>query len=238
MGTGIHQIIDRQLKRWDMEARARREAEEQRPGRPPAVRPWVTISRSFGSGGGEVARRLAETLGYEIFDREILEVLMHEGRFRAAILESLDERDRSSLDLWVEGLVRGRMVDKQEFHRRLTGVLGAIALHGHAIIIGRGANFVLDGSRGLHTRIVAPFTQRAETISRLRGIPYGEAEKLVRQTDEDRAGYIRSYFHRDIEDPLGYDLILNTAAIGVETAVGLIERALRQKLGKVPHIQF
>lgn len=238
MSSGIHHIIDRQIRRWEVEAQARKEAERQRPGRPAVVRPWVTISRMFGSGGGEIAQSLAATLGYQIFDREILEVLLQEGHFRQAILESLDERDRSSLELWVEGIVRGHLIDKKDFLRVLVGVLGSIALHGHAVIVGRGANYVLDSGRGLHVRVVAPFPQRVETIARLRRIPFEEAEKLVHHTDGDRSHFIRTYFHREIEDPLGYDLIVNTAGIGVESAVGLIERALRQKLAKVPSIQF
>ena len=109
MTTGIHQIIDRQIKRWEMEARERRATADVFQSRPAIIRPWVTVSRAFGSGGGEIARRLASKLSYEIIDKEILDVLIQEGHFRKAMVESLDEQDRSSLELWVDGLLHGRL---------------------------------------------------------------------------------------------------------------------------------
>lgn len=238
MTSGIDQIIDRQIKRWELEAQMRRRAEKEKPGRVTMMRPWVTISRSFGSGGGEIARRLASNLGYQIFDREIVEVLIREGTFREAIVASLDEKDRSALELWVDGILRGKLVDKGDYLRDLVAVLSSIAMHGHAVILGRGANFVLDKNRGLHLRVVAPLSQRIETICRLRGLPYDEAEGLVHKTDEERAAFIRHHFHQDVDSPLAYDFILNTAGIGVEAAVNMIERALRQKLGHKAQVQF
>jgi len=238
MGSGIHHIIDRQVRRWEAEARARRQAIHDPAVQQPSIRPWVTISRAFGSGGGEIAHRLATALGYQIFDREILDVIVEEGRFRSAILEYLDERDRSSLEIWIQGILHGNLVDKGDYLRTLIGVLGSIAMHGHAIIIGRGANFVLDHRRGVHVRVVAPLPQRVETIGRLRSLSYAEAEKLVLDTDHERAAFIRHHFHRDIDDPLAYDLTVNTGWIGIEGAIALIEHGLRRKLAHQPNVRF
>jgi cytidylate kinase len=238
MSTGIHQIIDRQIRRWEVEARARRELAAERPGQPTPVLPWVTISRAFGSGGGEVAQRLSARLNYPIVDKEILEVLVQEGHLRAAVVEALDERDRSSLDVWVDGILRGRLQDKDDYLRTLVRVIGGIAIHGHSVIIGRGANFILDSAHGLNVRIVAPREQRIETIRRIRDLEEDAAGKLVDRIDGERSAYIHRHFHRDIEDPLAYDLILNTAGIGIDLAVELIDRSLRQKLGPLPHVRF
>jgi cytidylate kinase len=237
--SGIHQIIDRQIRAWEMEAEARRRASQDEALAAPALRPWVTISRAFGSGGGEIAQRVAAALGYQIFDREILDVIVQEGRFRAAIIESLDERERSSLDLWAEGLLHGALIDRGDYLRTLAGVLGSIAFHGHAVIVGRGANFLLDSSRGLHVRIVAPEDMRIVSIRRRRGMEDAEAaRRLVRQTDEERSAYIEKQFHRLADDPLAYDLMINTARIGVESAVDLIVRALRLKLAAAANVRF
>ena len=238
MTTGIHHLIDRQIRRWEAEAQARRELLAGKPGQPAPVLPWVTISRAFGSGGGEIAQRLAARLNYPIVDKEILEVLVQEGHLRAAIVESLDERDRSSLEVWVEGILRGKLQDKDDYHRTLVRLIGGIAIHGHCIIVGRGANFILDSSRGLHARIVAPLPQRIETISRIRGVDETEAAKLVEKVDAERSAFIRRLFHRDIEDPIAYDLLINTARIGMDLAVDLIERSLRQRLGVLPNVIF
>ena len=238
MSSQIHKIIDQQVRRWGLEAESRRASARESSGVPAPLRPYVTIGRMFGSGGGEVAQRLAAKLGYEIFDKEILEVIVLEGHFRSAMLETLDERDRSSLEIWVDGLLHGSIVDKGDYFRRLVRVLGSIAMHGHAVIIGRGANFVLDPAKGLHVRMVAPKGHRVEAIRQLRGISYGEAERLVSQIDHERAAFVQHHFHRDIHDPIGYDLVLNTAGTGITGAVELIERALRWKLGAQPAIRI
>ncbi len=238
MTSGIHQIIDRQIRRWELEAKRRRESAQLYSDRPSPIRPWITISRSFGSGGGEIAQRLSTRLDFEIFDRGIVDTIIQEGAFRSAILESLDERDRSSLELWFEGLLRGRLVDKEDYLRSLVHVIGVIALHGRAILIGRGSNFILESDHGIHVRITAPLEQRIETITGLKAIPVDEARKMVQQIDDERAAFIRRHFHREIEDPLAYDMILNMARLGIDTAVELIERGLREKLASRPHAQF
>ncbi len=238
MNLVIHQMIERQIRSWEMEALARQRATPEHADLQHPMRPVVTISRSFGSGGGEIARRLASNLGYQIFDREIVDVLTQEGRFRKAIIDSLDESDRSSFEDWVDTLLRGKLADKSDYLRTLVGVIGSIAIHGHAVIVGRGANFILDPDRGLNVRIVAPLAQRVETICRLRALPYDEAENLVHRTDRDRATFIRHQFDHHPDDPLTFDLLLNTDGIGVEAAVNLIEIALRKKLGQRCRVQF
>jgi cytidylate kinase len=238
MASGIHLIIERQIQSWELEARMRRQAAKKQPGRPTPMRPYVAISRAFGSGGGEIARRLGAKLGYHIFDREILDILVKEGRFRTAILDSLEERDRSAFEVWVDGLLRGRLAHEGDYMRTLAGVLGSIAMHGHAVILGRGANFILDPGRGLHVRIVAPVTQRIETISRLRSVDHEEAKRLVQRTDRQRASFVKRSFDADLNDPLAYDIILNTAGLGIEAAVNLTERTLRMKLGGKANVQF
>ena len=238
MTSGVHQIIDRQIKQWEMAARARREEAAAEPARPARLHPWVTISRAFGSGGGEIARRLSARLGYQIFDKEIVDVLIQERPMLAAMPGLLDERDRSSLEVWVEGLLRGRLVDKADYLRMLVRVLVSIGIHGHAIIVGRGANFILDSENGLHVRIDSPQSRRIEAVSHAHSISRGEAERHVQQVDQERAAFIRRHFHREVDDPLGYDLVINTASIGPDAAVELIDRALREKLGVRGNVEF
>jgi cytidylate kinase len=238
MASEIELRIERLLNSWQLESRMRRQAARKQPVRPVPLRPYVALSRSFGSGGGAIVRRLSEKLGYQVFDREILEAVVNVGRFRAEILESLDDRDRSQYEIWVDSLLRGPLANRGEYLRTLVGVLVSVAMHGHVVIIGAGGNLILDPGRGLHVRVVAPAVQRSETIGRLRAIPHDEAQRLLQETDARRIAFIREHFEADLDDPLAYDLVLNTAGIGVEAAVSLIERALRLKLANNPHVQF
>jgi cytidylate kinase len=212
MPTGIHRIIDHQMRKWELEASARRDAPQASAAEAPLVHPCITIARQVGSGGGKVAHGIAAALGWPLCDREILDTIALEGRIRSQILELLDERDRSALQIWVEGILRGRLADKEDYLRALVHAVGSVAAHGPAVFVGRGANFILGPGRGLHLRVMAPVEGRVARLRETRGLADAEARTLVERTDADRAAFIRRHFHREIDDPLAYDLVCNTAA--------------------------
>lgn len=238
MTSGVHQIIDRQIRHWEMEARAREAALKESPDRPLRFRPWVTVSRAIGAGGSEIARGLAARLNFHVVDREIVEVLVREQHSQRALIESLDERDRSSLDVWVESLLHGHILYKGDYLRTLMSVLHSIALHGRVVIMGRGANFILQPDHGLHVRVTAPFSKRVAAVMQRLGVSRDEAERRVSQTDQEKSAFIQGYFHHSIDDPLGYDLILNMAGLENEPAVDLVEQTLRRKLAGRADVDF
>jgi cytidylate kinase len=227
MPTGIHRLIDHQMRKWEFEAAARRESRQESPpeslAEKPVIHPCITIARQIGAGGGEIARGIASILGRPLCDREILDTIAGEGRIRTQILELLDERDRSALQIWIEGILRGRLADKEDYLRALVHAVGSVAAHGPAVFLGRGVNFILGPGRGLHLWVVAPVEHRVETLRARRGLTESEARALIEGTDADRAAFVRRHFHREIDDLLAYDLVLNTAsastAWGVETAL-------------------
>ncbi len=238
MASVIHRIIDNQIRTWEAAAERRRAEAREEAERPQSIRPCITIARMIGSGGGEIAQLLSKRLGWQVFDREIVEVIIRQGHFREAILMALDERDRSSVELWVDGLIHGSLVDKGDYHRTLIRVLTSISMHGHAIIIGRGAPHVLDPRRTLNVRIVAPKAVRIDAIARSRAIAHAQAASVVEETDHERAAFILKHFHRSIDDPTGYDLTINTGGLGIEAASDLILTALRLKLGALTNVQL
>jgi cytidylate kinase len=238
MASVIHRIIDNQIRTWEAAAERRRAEEREEAERLPTIRPCITMGRMIGSGGGEIAQQLSTRLGWQVFDREIVEVIVRQGHFREAIMKTLDEHDRSSVELWVDGLIHGTLVDKEDYHRILVRVLTSISVHGHAIILGRGGTFVLDPRRTLNVRIVAPRAVRIEAVARSRAIPASRAAEFVEETDRERAAFILKYFHRPIDDPTAYDLTIDTGGLSREAATELIDTALHLKLGALPNVQF
>jgi cytidylate kinase len=85
----------------------------------------------------------------------------------------------------------------------------------------------------LRVRAVAPFEIRARRIAAREGIALKDAERKVRAADASRAAFIRKVYHRDIDDPLGYDLMVNTEALGAEHAAEAVHAALVNKLGGI-----
>jgi hypothetical protein len=231
MPTGIHLIIDHQMRKWEIEASARRKSPEGEsrasPATVPVVHPCITIARQIGAGGGEIARRIASVLDRPLCDREILEAIAGEGRIRSQILALLDERDRSALRIWIEGILRGRLADKEDYLRALVHAVGSVAAHGPAVFVGRGVNFIFGPERGLHLRVVAPVERRVETLRASRGLAEAEARALLERTDADRAAFVRRHYHREIDDPLGYDLVLNTGFTPLASCVEAVLAAWR-----------
>ena len=104
------------------------------------------------------------------------------------------------------------------------------ALKGNVIIYGRGGQDLLKGIDSVfRVRIIAPFEDRVERWAEREWLDPDLARVLVRKSDQQRAGFIKYYFDRDWNDPLGYDLMLNTQHLSEETAVKLICDGVKDK---------
>lgn len=113
----------------------------------------------------------------------------------------------------------------------LRHVILRIGREGRAVLVGRGANFLLRPAGGLRVRTVGPAAERAETLARVEGIAIDEARRRVAESDAAQRAFVRQAFQRDIEDPAGYDLVLSPLALGLPAAAAAVLAAARAKLG-------
>ena len=231
--THLDHLMDRQANLWELRRRAAHEGGEKARRELAHLKegPWLTISKQLGSGAVDLANRLAERLGWQVFDREILEAISRHTQARETMLVRLDERERG----WIEDSLARLLVPgdpgKAAFQRELLRVVLALGHQGRTILLGRGANWLLDFRYGLRVRVVELPEERARTLARLEGIAPAAARERLQQDDAARAAYIRQTFHRDIDDPLGYDMIVNLAAMSPDAAADAVEAGLRRKLG-------
>ena len=214
----IEQIIDDQVKRWE-----RIRSEE---GRVETTRPVITFSREPGSGGGIIAKEIAEQLELDFFHHEIIQKMAESASISKRLLETLDERGLSVLDDWTSTLVNEKHLWPDQYLRHLLNVVGAIGRHGGAVIVGRGASFILPPESNLRVRVVAPLETRVNNVVRDFKVPYNEAKRRVIKTESDRRAFIRKYFHEDVAAAVNYDLIINTGKLGIKEAVEAIKGAL------------
>ncbi|MCA9727533.1 MAG: cytidylate kinase-like family protein [Candidatus Eisenbacteria bacterium] len=220
----IQQIVDAQAKRWQVE----RQAETERHGAPTGpepIRPWITIAREYGSGGTAVGEAIAARLGFQFYDRAILDAIAQESKYRREFVESVDERRRSAIEAHVEALLHGESFARSDFLRYLTHVLLTIGKTGHAVILGREAHLILPAQEGLSVRIVAPFAQRVATVADRLGLSPEDAAEQVRSVDRQRAEFRKVHFHLDAWRTDDYDLVLNMARTSSAGAVALIQTA-------------
>jgi hypothetical protein len=206
-----------------------------RPTPATAAAPAITISRVLGIPGGEIAVRLGAQLGYPVFDRQVLDAVASDGRLGDRIVDALDEGKRSALDAWIAGLVGDRrVIDPIGFHHMVARAIRGIALHGGAIILGRGANFVLRGTDAFRVRLVAPLEVRLRAVAGgLEGrapVTFSAAKAAIEKHTRERAEHMRRHFHAEIDDPRAYDAIFNLRRLDPDLAAGLILEAYRRAI--------
>lgn len=188
----------------------------------------ITISRESGSGGTILAEKLAKELGFDLFHQEVIQEMAQSADISSRIMETLDEKGLSVLEDSIAAMIRDRHLWPDQFLKYLMKVIGTIGKHGRAVIVGRGAQFILPQDETLRVRVIAPLLVRIHTISHELDISETEAQKMILKTDANRRSFSRKYFYADVSDPINYDLVINTARMGIETAVKTIIAALNQ----------
>ncbi|HLH60766.1 MAG TPA: cytidylate kinase-like family protein [Ktedonobacteraceae bacterium] len=205
----------------------------------------VTISREYGSGGGEIAARLAQYLGWQLVDHEVvvevakaLGVSEAEAQIHDERAEGLISRILTSMQLVEPVMLIGPgtlpEANEQKYRNALRDVVEAAVTQGHVVIVGRGAQMLLAQRRDiLHARIVAPLDLRIAYVMRREGLNQNDARSRVQMKDRDRLRYLQAEYHQSPEDAHLYDLVVNTAVIDLDGAVDLIALALERKALKL-----
>jgi len=214
----VSQIVEEQVHRWQIQHKATPEKK--------APVPVVTLSREPGSGGRIVAQNIAARLGFEVFHQEVLHEMAQRAEVSKRLLATLDERGLSILEDWISSLVYDRHLWPDQYLKHLMNVIGTIGKHGRAVVIGRGANFILPPEQRFRVRITAPQMLRIENVARDFNLSMDEAKRRVIKTESDRKAFIRKYFNAEIADPTNYDLVMNTETLTVDNAVDVIGAAL------------
>lgn len=212
MPDRIHEkLIQRHLAHWSRLRAALRPGEDPTAQKP---LPVVTISRQAGTGSRELALAVGARLGLQVFDREIVEHIARDKDLAREVVEALDERVASKIEQWVRGMLDRRFFLQDDFHLALVRTLRTLAAHGGVVLVGRGANFVLADSVDLRVRLVAPEDWRARNLSVRQQISERDARGSLRETEAQRAAFVRRLFRAEVDDPAHYDLVINVARLG------------------------
>lgn len=198
------------------------------------VLPVVTISRQMGTSGSEVAQKLVEMLGppWRVWDQQIIDVIANHAEVRKEMVESLDEHAQSEIETVVKSLLGVGVIESPSYHKHLAEVLLTIERAGFAIILGRGANFLLP--RALRVRLKASLPVRIERVMKQMNVTRQQAEQLIRQSDKQRAAFVKQMFGRQIDEEGAYDLILHTDDLSPEGAARIVHTAV---LVKYPELE-
>jgi cytidylate kinase len=192
----------------------------------------VTIEREYGSGGGEIAQRLANQLGWKLWDQLLTEEIARLANCPKAVVEVREERTDPMYYRLFKSFLRGsyegslnahklNVVDSESILKFTERVVQHAAKTGNSVIVGRGSqHFLRNRPDTLRIFLYAP---REDKVRRLlaRGKNAKEAEQLVDTVDRERVDFIQKYFHVEWPDRAVYHTLINTA-IGDAAVVHII----------------
>lgn len=197
----------------------------------------------FGSGGSDVASRVARALGWQLLDNALVdEVADRLGISRSEVssleerVPSLAERIASSLAMSVPELAvpvaDAPMMETAE--TRIVGVtkhvMDEAVAQGNAVLVGRGAQSMLaERPDALHIFCYAPRPFLVQYAIAHRGIPAATAAQEVEKRNKQREQYVKRHWGRDWKSVENYHLCLDTGRLGVDGAADLVVRAARAR---------
>ncbi len=190
------------------------------------VQTYLAISREEGAGGSEIAQAAGKALGFDVLDRELLDRVAERYHLSRPMLKLVDET-RSNwihdvLGTWMDRNV----VTSEKYLVHLAHVVLAAVREKKLVLVGRGAQFLLPREKGLAVRIVASLEYRTEQVMRREQLGKADARRLIEELDAGRREFVQRFFHRDIDDPHVYDLVINVERIAVQAAVKQIVLAM------------
>jgi cytidylate kinase len=235
LGSGLERLIEQQMRKWELARR--RQKQQERPGRGKLGRlyfgPYLLISRDKGAGGRQVANLIGEKLGWQVFDRQIVDAIAERTQMRQQLIETLDETTRGGLEDFLRHVLT-REIGTTDYLVHLRQVLLTLGQQGDVVIVGRGAEHILPAKFGVRAKMVAPFDLRVERIAKREGLTIEAAHDVVMKVDQQRKRFVREHFQKDPREPLHYDIVVNTEALTVEGTAEIVLTALKQKLGVLP----
>jgi cytidylate kinase len=200
----------------------------------PAVKPAITISRLTGAGGRTVAGKLAEYLQarvpahcqWTVFDKNLMAKVLADHHLSQQVAKYEPESHkpffRDAMEEWL-GLHPSTwnvVHDTAETIWQLAGM-------GHVIIVGRGANVVTAALKNtFHVRLVGSVERRTARVQEVYRLDPPAAAEFLKVQDKGRARYLKEHYHKDIDDPMLYDLVINTDRSGYDEAARLIGDAV------------
>ena len=182
----------------------------------------ITVSREYGAGGRAVARRLAEALGWELLDRELL--------LQAAAVENLSDAELERLDEQPVGLL-GRL-RRNPLHLRymkgLTEAARQAAARGRVVLVGRGTSHLLHELPDVFSlRLVAPREARVQRMVEREGVSAEEALARCVAVDHSRERFNRYFFGPDATRPWQYDCTVNTGRVSLDDVAAMVVALVR-----------
>lgn len=195
----------------------------------------ITISRQYAAGGSLVAQRVADALSWNVIDSRFVAEVAARAGVPPEDVARLEERAPSFMErlarftalelpeLFVPAAGSVEEFEEAKLVKITRNLVEELAAEGRMVVVGRAAAAVLArASDTLHVRVVAPREFRVQVACSELGVDADAAARTLEETDKNRERYHREFYDRDWNDPVNYDLVLNTERLGFDGSAELI----------------
>lgn len=205
----------------------------------------VSISRQVGAGGTVVGRLVAKKLGFKLIDRDLLALVAQKANVSTEWVEQIEQEASDSLMGLIAELAstislarpypgQAHEFDEAKYLAFLKRVISEIAAHGQAVILGRGAQFILkDDPEAIKVLLVAEWEERVRFMMANFGLERTKAESITSREEKKRLNFLRSFGVAEPYDPKHYHLTIHTGRVGLEGAADLICQLAGQLAGTI-----
>lgn len=200
----------------------------------------ITIERQYGSGGRLTGKRLAEELGIHFYDEEILKMTSETSAIGEQYFRLADERAGNNMLYRIVTSMKPELTEPdkdgpnitspENLFRFQSSVIRKLAQEESCIIIGRCADYVLDGTENLVRLFV--YAEIEERINKVREKGYFPEEdilKNIKRIDRERRDYYRYYTGKSWENLENYDLMINTTKLSYDEMVECVIDYLKMR---------
>lgn len=188
----------------------------------------VTITREFGSGGRTIAKKLAEELGYDYYDYELVQKIAQESGFAEGFIEEFGEEVSTGGFFSFFGNNWGALNINDQLYFAERKVILELAEKGNCIIVGRCADYILkDRKDTLNVFIYADMEWKKDRIVNLYGETDVDIEKRILEKDKRRKAYYNYYTDRKWNRAANYHISLESSELGIDTCVEILKSIVK-----------
>lgn len=193
----------------------------------------ITIGRQYGSGGRELGQILAEKLGFDFYDEELVTMAAEKNNMHRDILKAVDEKATKSLlytlvtgsDLrFMHSPMHYEMPINDKLFITQSEIIKGLAEKGSCVIVGRCADYVLRDSKEacVHLFIYADKEKRIDRISQKYDLTREKAKEKIQKIEKTRKSYYNYYSNREWGNVSNYDLCIDSSRLGLEKTADLL----------------
>ncbi len=199
----------------------------------------INIGRQIGSGGGMIARMLADKFGCKLYDKELLNLAARESGFSETLFEQNDEQKgffKSLFHVHVplvgENNFYRNNISQESLYQFQSDAIKRAADEGSSVFVGRTADYVLrEYKNAVSVFITANMEQRIQNVCKRHNLTSNEARKYICKREEDRASYYNYYTGKQWGKAESYDLCVNSSVLNIDRTVDLIASFIRERFG-------